>query len=150
VIAFAVEPVASLWSEMEPLLMEDQTEVGFLPPGKLNPAREQYEGLEKAGALRVFTARHLGVLIGYNSFIIHPHLHYWPDSWASQDALYIRRQWRGRTAIRFILWTDAELANLGVAVIHRTSTIRREYGRTLERLGYKGFETSYLKSSEYT
>ena len=143
---FALESIGAIWDEALPLVRDNHRETGALSAEYFAPALARYQALEKAGALRVYTARAEGKLVGYATFIlVLSHLHYPTLSFEFQDALYVRPDSRGILAIRFIRWQDQDLKATGVGASYRHNGCRKDYGRVLERLGYRPEEQRYVR-----
>lgn len=145
-VVFAEEVLADAWFEGEAFFRANHAESGVLDPGDFAPDRKRYLEIEKAGTLRLFTMRAEGKkLVGYGLFFVVPHLHYSKVLWAMQDVLYVDPAYRGRSAVRFIRWTDSRLRDEGVGVVYRHVSVRRDYSRTLERMGYVRVECGFMR-----
>lgn len=135
-----------LWAELLPLLREHWLEVAPFQDIPLRPNVTAYAALEAAGILRVFTARDgAGKLYGYGVFLVIPDLNYSTSLQATMSVLYIDPQARGLASIKFIAWCDEQLANEGVQVINQHVKAEHNFGKILERLGYKLINLSYSK-----
>lgn len=138
--------VSEVWDEAIPLVTANHAESGALPSTDFGPKKDTYEALEKAGILKVFTARDAAVLVGYAVFIVSPtHLHYPNTSWAIQDVLYVDPKSRGTMPLRFMLYQDIELRGDGVDLVYRHNTLHKDYARLLLHLGYRAEEVRYFK-----
>jgi hypothetical protein len=62
----------------------------------LDPDIDTYNTMEVIGALRCFTAREQGRLVGYAVFFIRHNLHYRSSLQAMQDVLFVLPEHRGR------------------------------------------------------
>lgn len=145
-ILFARERLHDVWDEARELVAQNNDETGTDPRGLLNPDMHRYFGMEDTGVTRTFTIRFDRVLVGYANFFVVKHLHYANRLWAMQDALFVRKAHRGRTSIRFIRWTDEELAAEGVQMVMRHVSVMRDHSRVLSALGYQPQEVSYVRS----
>jgi hypothetical protein len=112
--------------------------------------------LERIGILKTLAMRREGVLIGYNAFLITPHLHYRQILQAVNDVIYLDPAERGSAGVRLIRGTEALLRELGVQrILYHTKLHvllgRRKQGRVgdlLERLGYSHVENIHAKLLE--
>ena len=134
-LAFSRERIADAWDEALPLLRANARETSILPR-EFDPDLDGILAAEAAGVLRAYTMRADGKLVGYTTFAVSPHFHFRGLIIATQDALFVSPEYRGRAALRFLRWQDDELAREGVDLIHRQVTVRRDYGRALDRIGY--------------
>lgn len=148
---YARESIASVWDEARDMTVAHVSEVGSLGAEGFAPSRELYEKLEAAGVAHVYTMRTtpihegvLGQLVGYAVFHLMPHHHY-GGMWATQDAVYVLPEYRGGAAVRFMAWTDLAMKADGAKHVLRHSTIKKDYGRTLMRMGYRLNEISFIK-----
>ena len=86
---------------------------------------------------------HRAELVGYCAMGVSRHLHWSQTVWAIQDVLYVVPEHRGIAAVDFIRWMDAHLFR-EVNVIARHVTLLNDFGRTLERMGYREIEKTYV------
>lgn len=144
-ILFASESIADTWPEGKELILANHRETGALMPAEFNPDPERYFLLEKAGLMRLFTVRANEQLVGYAVFSVTMNLKYTGTLWANEEVLYVAPEHRGRTAVRFIRWTDNELKAADVDFILRDVTPRSGHARTLERMGYTEATRKFLR-----
>lgn len=145
-VQFARESVSSVWDEALPLVKANHAETGCLETEDFAPQLNDFDELERAGMLIVFTARDGGFLVGYSAFIIAPkHLHYPRTKWAMQDVLYVAPSHRGITSARFVMWQDKQLTLERVQLVYRHNTFHKDYSRLLLRLGYHAEEVRYVR-----
>lgn len=140
------ETISGAWDELTKLLHHHNMEVGALSNSDFAPERAWYEMVERAGLIKLHTMRYDGELVGYSCMFITPHNHYPQTKWARQDAIYVVPEWRGFAAVRFMKFVDAELKHMGVTHVVRQVTTKRDFSRTLERMGYEAKEINYLRS----
>ena len=137
---------AGLHQELIPLLQEHYDEIAQFKDIPLKPDFLRYDAIEKAGALRVYTARDDGRLVGYAIFIVGPHLHYKTSLQAVQDVLFLTEKLRrGLSGLKFIKWCDKMLASDGVQVVCQHVKKARDFGKVLLRLGYRHADTLYVR-----
>lgn len=142
---FSREPATQeLCDELKPLLEKHYTEIAHYLDIPLDPAFEQYIAMENVGALRVFTARLEGKLIGYSIFFVRPNLHYRSSLQAAQDILFIDPDHRkGSFGGRLIAFCDEELKREGVQVVYHHVKKAHNFGPLLERMGYQLVDLIY-------
>jgi GNAT superfamily N-acetyltransferase len=94
-VLFAVERLADVWPEAEPLTRPHWDEIaknkGLL---KLNPDLEKYERLDAGNHLLLVTARADGKLVGYCLWIIIAHPHYKHVHAAEEDLHFLLPEYR--------------------------------------------------------
>lgn len=90
------EPLAVLRDDgLERLVRDHWEEVGVYKDGMpLDCNWDEYQRCEDAGTLRILAARVDGHLIGYNSFMVLRHMHYWSTWHALGDAIYVDKEYR--------------------------------------------------------
>jgi GNAT superfamily N-acetyltransferase len=92
---FAVECVADVWPEAEPLTRLHWEEIAKNKALlTLNPDVEKYELLDKNDALLLVTARDDGALVGYFLWIVLPHPHYKHVLVAEEDLHFLSPEYR--------------------------------------------------------
>lgn len=146
-ISYQREPIADLWEELMPLLERHYREIAHWQDIALDPDRVLYEAIERAGQLRLYTARRDGALIGYVIFFVRFNLHYRHSLQAVQDVVFVAPEHRttgvGRGLLRFA--GDALGAERVQVVIHHAKHAHPELGQLLEAEGYEPIETLYAK-----
>lgn len=143
---FAVESVGDVWGEATALMERNEAETGPMEGEEFAPDKDNYLILEKTDMLRLFTVRKDGRLIGYAMFIVTPHSHYTKMMWAIQDVIYVDEAYRfGRLTMRFIDYQDALLREGGVDVVLRQVSVKVDYSKMLERMGYTEKERGFTR-----
>jgi hypothetical protein len=145
-VKFSRELISTAWNEISGLWHGHNEEVGTFGSHKLEPNKEMYEQLEKSGVIHFFTMRHDSMLVGYCSMLMFPHHHYRGTVCANQDALYVLPEWRGFASVKFLRFIDSELFKSGADKITRQVTVKKDFSRTLERMGYEAKEVVYTRS----
>ena len=144
---FQRETLSTLWPEVRPLLTDHWAEIAHYADIPLEPREDRYAMMEEHDALRVFTAREDGKLIGYACFIVVPHLHYASSLTANQDVLFLLPDYRNvGNGAAFILHCDGQLKAEGVQVV--TQHVKHgvlDFGPLLAAIGYESVETLYSK-----
>lgn len=112
-----------------------------------NPNYAGYVSIEWANALRVYTVRKDGVLVGYSVCFVSPSLHRQVLE-ANEDLLYVVPELRGSlVGVRLMRYVEAELATEGVQIFARRTKAAHpsNFGPMLERMGYAPIETIYAR-----
>jgi hypothetical protein len=119
---------------------------GFRRGEVFSPSFERYIQCEKIGFFVMFTARDGEKLAGYAGMYITQSMH-------SQSVISVEDQWfllpeyrRGRNALAFVKYVEAELAERGVTAIQMSAKISNGIGRILEYLDYSPVSTVFFKS----
>jgi L-amino acid N-acyltransferase YncA len=145
-VAFAREPFAQAWTDIQPLVDAHWREVAY--PGDTAPAIDvpAYTEANLAGRLVVFTVRDGTGLVGYATFWIGPFPQRQGQIGAWQDAVYLTPNSRhGGSGTDFLRFCDAELEAMGCHVVHHSVREGRDFSTILRRLGYVHAETVYAK-----
>lgn len=141
---FARESVAQVLDEIKPLLEKHWEEIAHFKDIPLDPDYSAYENGEKAGRIRVFTARHDGVLVGYAVFYL-GNLHYKSTATAAQDILFVLPEHRGMTGYRLIEYCDNQLRSEGIKVVYQHVKVAHDFGPLLKRMGYVAVDNLYAR-----
>lgn len=144
------ESAQTLWKEILPfrmLLLEHKEEVAHYDDIDLDPDVEAYREIEETGALRCYTARLAGELIGYGIFFIRHNVHYRKSLQAVQDVLFVTKLHRhGRVGYKLIRFSEEQLRAEGVQVIyHHLKTNRPETITLFHKLGYEDIDLIVAK-----
>jgi len=138
-----------LTAELLALAQDHQREVGSFREIELDPALDKYAAIERAGILRLFTARETalqGRVVGYATFMVIPHLHRQTSIEATQDTFFLSSIGRrGTNGYRFLKWCDQALAEDGVRVIHHHVTVHNDFSPLLKRMGYTLIGKGYAR-----
>lgn len=139
---FAHESYVSVKNQIKPLIQEHWKEIALHQDDiKLEPNWNTYSRLADQGALRVYTARKSGELVGYFVCIVMPSLHYMRHLFANNDILFLKKSERKGTAgIRLIKFAVAELKNEGVTLINVNVKKKQDFGKVLEHLDFEHVE----------
>lgn len=133
-----------LWPELAPLANAHFAELDTDGGHHARLSRATYDELEHRGALRVYTVRDDGQLVGYCSMVVQNYIHALHLVYAHEDAIYITPEARGRGS-EFISWMDDRLAAEGVHQIHREVKNVRDHGPMLRRQGYEPASVTWVK-----
>lgn len=142
---FQLESYTSIKNEIKPLLEEHWKEIALNKEKiKLNPDWKEYARLDNAGALRCFTARKDGLLVGYFVVIVSKSLHYSDHLFAHNDIIFLRKGSRkGLTGVKLIKFATEELEKQGVTLLVINTKVHQSFDKILERLGYNLIERVY-------
>jgi hypothetical protein len=141
--SYQQETLQDKWPEVYPLNLENNDETNlFHEPLELD--FEHMKQMEDAGALKLFTIRKDGVLVGYCLFYLYFHNHHKSMLTANQDVIFIKNGSRGH-ASRFVQYCDGELKKLGVKAVLQHSPAMKDWSPVLKRIGYTELETTYLR-----
>jgi hypothetical protein len=130
--------------EFAPLYDHQNSETGHFKDMKVEPELAMYQRAEDHGALRLFTVRDNGKLIGYQSFVVTRGRHHAHTMQAQQDLLYISPDRRG-FGLKFIKWCDEQLKAEGVHIVHQHVTPFFDFGPMLKRVGYELSHYIYIR-----
>lgn len=145
-IEFKQEQLCDVWEESWGLLREHFLESSANHDIELNPDVERYNQMEQLGLIRCYTARENGVLVGYAMYIVNHNLHYKQSFQAVQDVIFISKPHRkGLTGYRLIKFADKMLEQDGVQVVYQHVKVYGDFGKVLERQGYKHVEKIFSK-----
>jgi hypothetical protein len=147
------ETLDGFYGEALPLLEKHRQELAQFPDIPLQVNLDHYRSQEKAGVLRIFTARlnrgpaDAKTLIGYAVFVVFPNPHYSSSLQAVQDVLYIDpEQRKGATGLGLVNFSEQQLQAEHVQVIyHHVKTAHPILGSILKHKGYAEVETVWAK-----
>jgi len=106
---------------------------------------DQYRQMESCGLLRIFTVRDDGDLVGYDIFIVGPHRHAMGSCVAISDAVYVKPEYRGFTAVLLMKKSDKALIDSGVNCIVRNSQTNTKVQSLLQKMGYTPSELMMIR-----
>lgn len=85
-------------------------------------------------------------MVGYQVYIVTPHLHYKSSLTALSDVLYLAPEHRqGTTGIRLMKAAEEALVKRGVQKVVQNVKLKNDWGLILERMGYSPIERIYAK-----
>lgn len=129
---------------MWPLFENHHKEISHHKDIPLNPDVIHYDRLEKAGILRVFTARDGLKLAGYSVFVVQSHPHFKEVKQAKQEILFLSPEYRGKhNGIKFIRWCDDELKKEFVNVVYQHVNKDHDFSPILKKIGYELIDLIY-------
>lgn len=144
---FRQEFIDDVYTECQSLIDEHWQEIALHKDKiKLNPNWDAYRQLEGIGALRIFTARADGALVGYFAVLVDLNLHYQDHIFAKNDVLFLRKEHRkGMCGVKLIKFAEKCLKDDGVSVLAINTKLHRDFTPVLERLGFAATETVHTK-----
>lgn len=144
-IEFKLENLANVKREAEPLLQQHWEEIALNKDIiKLNPDWKAYGELDRVNALRVFTARKDGKLVGYFVVIVSKALHYADHLFANNDIIFLTKPARkGLTGVKLIKFAIDSLKAEGITKLHINTKAHQPFDPILERLGFEEIERVY-------
>lgn len=142
---FALENLANVKRDIEPLIKQHYDEIALNKDViKLNPDWEGYARLDRVNALRVYTARKDGKLMGYFVVIVSKSLHYRDHLFANNDLIFLAKSARrGLTGIKLIKFAIESLEAEGISKLHVNTKAHQPFDAILERLGFEEIERVY-------
>lgn len=138
-ITFATETVADVRGDIGPLLQFHYDELAMHKDAiSLAPDWQRYLALEQARRLLVFTARDDEHLIGYAAFFVDVHIHYSGSLVASNDVIFLHKDYRrGSTAgADLITYSEDTLRTYGVNKVLWHIKFKFNWSAILKRRGY--------------
>lgn len=113
---------------------------------KLNPDWDAYQTLEDANALRIFTARDKGKLVGYFVVLISRNLHYKDHLFADNDIIYLHKDYRkGFTGVKLIKFVEKCLKQDGISVLKINTKVHQPFDQLMSYLKFGLIERVYTK-----
>lgn len=146
-ITYQQESLTTCKEDAQHLLQDHWEEIALNKEAiKLNPDWGAYYDLEESGALKIFTARSEGNLIGYFVVLCRKHLHYVDHVFAFNDILYVHKDYRkGLTGAKLMKFAEKCLKEDGVSVVIVNTKRHKPFDSLLEWLGYSHIENIYSK-----
>lgn len=146
-ITYQQESLVTCVSDIKPLLEKHWEEIALNKDKiKLNPDWEAYHNLEDMGALKIFTARADGQLVGYFVVICRKHLHYVDHVFAFNDVIFVSQDFRkGSLGTKLMKFAEQCLKEDGVSVLVVNTKRHKPFDALLMWLGYSHTENIYSK-----
>jgi len=146
-IKIAHESLANVKMELLPLLAE-HWELVALNKGKikLNPDWKEYARLDASGALRIFTARKDGVLVGYFVLIINKSIHYSDHFFAVNDVIFVKPDSRaGATGYKLLKYAENYCKQVGCSTLTVNTKVHIPFDKLMIGMGFDLIERVYCK-----
>lgn len=104
---------------------------------RLDPDWGKYEGMERDKALRIFTARQDGRLVGYSVFFLVWGMHYRSNLFGQNDVVFLDRPVRcGGAGVRLIRFSAEQIKEAGADKILWHAKPGTALHKLLVKLGY--------------
>ena len=140
---FAREHPSDVIEEIKPLLCLHWEEIAHYQDIPLEPDWDWYL---RNPAVRVFTARKDGMMIGYVVYFVGPSRHYRSSIQGMQDILFVHPMYRGSTiGYRLIKFCDDQLRAEGVQVSYQHVKAAHDFSPLLLKQGYELIDNIYGK-----
>lgn len=132
------------WEKLEPLFAMNFYETGF--PAPLNICKAYYLEAFKAGDLHIMILEDDNQnVFGYSFFKVFNPVHYRGTLFAFQDAFFVKKEYRGVSAMKLFKAVEKDLENMGVQCVIRDSDLRSSWNKTLEKSGYKELKKIFFR-----
>lgn len=143
---FQEERFVDAWPEFKALAEAHWHETEAYRHGQLfNPDVKRYEQYNDIGFYHLYTARVEGRLVGDVGMYVTESMHTGVRI-ATEDTWFLLPEYRkGRNAIRFHQFVEAEMRKHGVVEIMQTAKLGNGAGRVMEYLGYQHVANQYSK-----
>jgi hypothetical protein len=102
---------------------------------------------EEAGHLKTFIAENDGKVAGYDCLLVSEDVYKAKRMAATEVGIYMIPRFRGHYGKDFIQWVDSQLE---VDIIYRGTSVSRDFGKVLEKLGYFKLSNIYGKEKNGT
>ena len=138
-IELKIESIQSVIDEGLELINQHWDEVAFCKDKvPVDPNWEGFKEIERKESLFVMTARDEGRLIGYAVFVLHSLMHYKTCWAASNDAIFVDKDYRSKSSVglRLIKTCEKELKNRGIHRIFWHVKPTNDWTPVLKRMGY--------------
>lgn len=147
-IEFRRECLLTTKDQLIPLIQAHWDEVEHNKESvELSPDWDQYALLEKAGLLRIFTARDGRNIVGYLSMMLNKSLHHKGHTFAVEDGLFLSKDYRsGSIASNLIRFMEKCIKSEGASLIFMTTKADHPIDPLLKRLRYNLTERVYSKN----
>ena len=143
----AHECLANVKEDIKPLI-EKHWELVALNQGsiKLNPDWEHYANLDASGALRIFTARDNGELVGYCVLVVSRSMHYKDHIFASNDVVFVLPDSRsGATGYNLVKYAEDHCRDNGVSLLNVNTKVHLPFDTLMLGMGFELIERVYSK-----
>ncbi len=141
-----IETCRAIYDEALPLMQAHWDTIS--PGGAMDFNRDALLALEDAGAVRCYTARDDGTLVGYLIYLGDESLYQRGQKIVRDLGLYVAPEFRkGTTAVRLMRFAEDDLREAGVAEVFQVIPAASEpLGKMLEGMGYHHHETVFKKN----
>ena len=145
-VTYQIEDFVDVYDEAIPLLQDHYEEIATIKDiSPLEPDYDKYLAMDKAGMIRIMTARDGWDLVGYFVTFVHPSLHYRSLTYGVNDIVYIKPGYRGSTVGHrlFKIAMDDLKNSCGVGVLYVHMRVNHEFRSLLVKLGFVQTEENW-------
>lgn len=132
------EKLEKVLPEIKQLLLEHYEELTLNKNKiKLKPVWDRYFDMEQSGKFFALIARIDNQVVGYSGFILDKHLHYEDILVATNDVLFLKKEYRlGMTGIKLLKFSEQYMKNQGANKITWHIKYSNDFRNILYRMGY--------------
>lgn len=142
---YALEPFADVLAEAADLIVDNFNDMRLSESQSIQLDAKTYSQLDAVGAIRVFTARIDGRIVGYRSFVLMKHQHT-GEKVAKCDTFYVEHDHRARVAVGLQSFSDRKLREEGVVWVHQAhNPEKHDLSRFLVARHYRPIETTFAR-----
>lgn len=125
------------------LMIENWSETGF--DFEFRPSVDMYRSAVESGVMFALVVTLESEIIGYCTMMIHPHMHNPSVIMAGNDALFVKKQYRGIISARLIRAAEAESKKRGATRVLWHTRAGTPLADMLSRRGYKPADVVVMK-----
>jgi len=125
------------------LMIDNWSETGF--DFEFRPSVDMYRHAVESGAMFVLVAAVGSEIVGYCSMFVHPHMHNPSVVMAANDALFVKKEYRGIISGRLIRAAEAESKKRGATRVLWHTRSGTALAAMLERRGYTPADVVVMK-----
>lgn len=142
---YALEPFAQVLEEAADLIIANFEDMRLADSQAIHLDNRRYTQLDAQGAIRVYTVRIDGRIVGYRSFVLLTHQHT-GEKVAKCDTFYVEPEHRARAAVGLQSFSDRKLREEGVVWVHQAhNPEKHDLSRFLTARHYRAIETTYAR-----
>ncbi|CAB4165243.1 NAT_SF domain containing protein [uncultured Caudovirales phage] len=125
------------------LMIENWSETGF--DFEFRPSVDMYRMAVESGVMFALAVTLGSEIIGYCTMMIHPHMHNPSVIIAANDALFVKKEYRGIIGARLIRAAEAESKKRGATRVLWHTRAGTPFADMLSRRGYKPADVVVMK-----
>lgn len=125
------------------LMVDNWEETGF--DFEFRPSVDMYRHAVESGAMFVLVVCLENEIVGYCSMFVHPHMHNPKVIMAANDALFVKKEYRGIISGRLIRSAEAEAKKRGATRVLWHTRAGTALAAMLERRGYTAADVVVMK-----
>ena len=143
VVSIDLADPAVLIPAITSLMVENWSETGF--DFEFRPSVDMYRHAVESGAMFALAVTLGSEIIGYCSMFVHPHMHNPSVIMAANDALFVKKEYRGIISGRLIRAAEAEAKKRGATRVMWHTRAGTPLADMLSRRGYKPADVVVMK-----